>query len=158
MREPDSIPADSLDAATLAHPSGRLGHREREVLEIVWAEGSGTVEEVSRRLPIQLAYTTVMTTLDRLFKKGLLRREKHDRAFRYSPAVSPREVESLRARALVDRFFDATPAGKDVLLSCLVDALGEYDNAILDQLEDKIRAAREQLAAPVLHEEEPPCR
>jgi predicted transcriptional regulator len=145
LREMTFIQADAADTAAPMRVSGRLGRREREVLEIVWAEGCGTVEQVSRRLSIQLAYTTVMTTLDRLFKKGLLQREKRDRAFHYSPALSPREVESFRARALVDRFFDATPAHKDVLLSCLVDALGEYDGAMLDQLEDKIRAAREQL-------------
>jgi len=114
-------------------------------MDIVWAEGSGTVEEVSQRLPIRLAYTTVMTTLDRLFKKGLLLREKHDRAFRYSPAVSPQEVEGHRARALVDRFLQSTTAQPEMLLSCLVDALGEYDGAMLDQLEHKIREARESL-------------
>ncbi|SEF67542.1 Predicted transcriptional regulator [Bryocella elongata] len=145
MSESTPIPAEVADFAAPEHPSARLGHREREVLDIVWAEGSGTVEEVSRRLPIRLAYTTVMTTLDRLFKKGLLLREKHDRAFRYSPAVSPQEVESQRARALVDRFLQSTTAQPEMLISCLVDALGEYDGAMLDQLEDKIRAARESL-------------
>lgn len=145
MRESTSIPAEAADSAALSHPSAQLGHREREVLEIVWAEGSGTVEEVCRRLPIRLAYTTVMTTLDRLFKKGLLLREKHARAFRYSPALSPQELESQRARALVDRFLQSNAAQPGMLLSCLLDALGEYDGAMLDQLEAEIRKAREAL-------------
>ena len=123
----------------------RLGKREREVLEIVWADGSGTVQQVSRRLPISLAYTTVMTTLDRLFKKGLLHRVKHDRAFLYSPAVSPVEVDSMRARALLHRFFENKVSNADVLLSCLVDAIGQYDDEMLQRLEDKIRTAKSQM-------------
>jgi predicted transcriptional regulator len=52
----------------------RLGEREREVLEVLWSEGSATVQQVADGLKTALAYTTVMTTLDRLYKKGLLQR------------------------------------------------------------------------------------
>lgn len=122
--------------------AARLGKREREVLEIVWADGSGTVGQVSRRLPISLAYTTVMTTLDRLFKKGLLHRVKRDRAFLYSPAATSVEVESQRARALICGFFEGKGSNADVLLSCLVDAIGRYDDEMLQRMEDKIRVAK----------------
>ena len=131
--------------ASVAQGSGRLGKREREVLEVVWSDGSVTVGQVSQRLSIPLAYTTVMTTLDRLFKKGLLRRVKQDRAFLYSPAVSPSDVESLRARTLLDRFFDGSGSSPDLLLSCLVDAIGSYDDDLLRSLEDKVKAAKLQL-------------
>ncbi len=136
---------DRREAATVALGSGRLGRREREVLDVVWEEGSGTVQQVSRRLSMQLAYTTVMTTLDRLFKKGLLHRVKCDRAFLYSPAASPAEVERLRARSMIDRFFDGRTGRQDLLLSCLVDVLGQYDDGMLSRLEDKVRAARQEL-------------
>jgi predicted transcriptional regulator len=132
-------------ATTVTRRCGRLGRRELEVLEVVWAEGSGTVQQVSVRLSMRLAYTTVMTTLDRLFKKGLLHRVKRDRAFLYSPAASPAEVECLRARSLIDRFFDGRTAHQDLLLSCLVNVLGQYDDEMLDRLEDKIRSARQEL-------------
>ena len=134
-------------SASGIHRSGRLGNREREILEIVWADGSGTVQQVSRRLPISLAYTTVMTTLDRLFKKGLLHRVKRDRAFLYSPAASPMEVDSLRARVLIDHFFEGKGSNADMLLSCLVDVIGRYDDKMLHLLEDKLRAAKLQLEA-----------
>lgn len=134
-------------AASITHTSGRLGSREREVLEIVWRDGSVTVGQVSRHLSIPLAYTTVMTTLDRLFKKGLLRREKQERAFLYSPAVTPSDVESFRARALLDRFFDHSRSDPDVLLSCLVDVIGSYDNELLQSLEEKVKAAKLQSEA-----------
>ncbi len=133
--------------ASVAQGSGRLGMREREVLQIVWKDGSVTVGQVGERLSIPLAYTTVMTTLDRLFKKGLLRRVKQDRAFLYSPAVSPSDVESLRARTLLDRFFDGSSSSPDVLLSCLIDVIGSYDDDLLRSLESKVKAAKRQLEA-----------
>jgi predicted transcriptional regulator len=143
----DGTPAfsDEPHAASAVQSSGRLGKREREVLEIVWAAGDATVGQVSRRLSLPLAYTTVMTTLDRLFKKGLLHRIKQDRAFLYSPALSPSAVESLRARALLDRFFNDSRSSPDVLLSCLIDVIGSYDDTLLRSLEDKVKAAKLQL-------------
>lgn len=155
QQQPSRNGGSSLRAAgpVLPEGAGRLGDREREVLSILWERGSATVLQVSHGLPVRLAYTTVMTTLDRLFKKGLLQRVKHDRAFLYSPAISPSDVESGRALALLRRFFSNAPrskdaaGNKDMLLSCLVDAIGHYDDAMLHQLEDKVRAARQRLAA-----------
>jgi predicted transcriptional regulator len=94
------------------------------------------------RLSTALAYTTVMTTLDRLFKKGLLQREKKDRAFIYSAHLTAREVEEQRASDLIRRFFSDSGERPDILLSCLVDAVHHYDTGMLDQLESKIRSAR----------------
>ncbi len=128
--------------AAMAHAPAQLGLREREVLEVVWEGGSGTVQQVSSRLSIALAYTTVMTTLDRLFKKGLLHRVKQDRAFLYSPAVSLTDVERLRARSLIDRFFAGSGSSQDLLLSCLVDVLGQYDESMLSRLEETVARAR----------------
>jgi predicted transcriptional regulator len=141
-------PSGDLGSAFTRRNVRQLGHRECQVLEIVWADGTATVEQVSRRLPIRLAYTTVMTTLDRLFKKGLLTRVKCDRAFLYSSAMSPCDLENLRARALLDRFFYETASSPDVLLSCLVDVIGTYDDKLLHNLEEKVRAAKRSLVAP----------
>jgi predicted transcriptional regulator len=125
-------------------PSVRLGEREREVLEVLWSEGSATVQQVTERLKASLAYTTVMTTLDRLFKKGLLLREKRDRAFLYRPALTPDALEHNRAGAMVRRFFSDSQVNQDVLLSCLVDAVQSYDAELLSRLEEKVRLAKQQ--------------
>ena len=77
--------------STLAPPA--LGPLEVAVMEILWTRGESNVREVVARLGRPLAYTTVMTTLDRLFKKGLLGRRKSDRAFLYLPSLSRREWE-----------------------------------------------------------------
>ena len=85
QREPPAQDSGSRPSPTLAWG---LGQREREVLSVLWSQGSANVQQVAERLSTVLAYTTVMTTLDRLFKKGLLQREKKDRAFIYS-LISP---------------------------------------------------------------------
>jgi predicted transcriptional regulator len=119
-----------------------LGQREREVMGVLWNQGGCNVQQVASRLSANLAYTTVMTTLDRLFKKGLLRREKRERAFIYSTALTRREVEGQRAADLIRRFFSDSGERPELLLSCLVDAVEGYDTALLDQLESRIQAAR----------------
>lgn len=124
-----------------------LGRREREVLSVLRELGSATVQQVADRLSATLAYTTVMTTLDRLFRKGLLRREKQNRAFLYSMALSARDLEGRRAALLVRRFFSESDVQPDVLVSCLVDAVHQYDTELLNRLESEIREARAQAAS-----------
>jgi predicted transcriptional regulator len=123
---------------------GGLGRREREVLAVLYELESASVQDVCARLSAELAYTTVMTTLDRLYRKGLLRREKQGRAFIYRTALSAKDMEGRRAAELVRRFFAESEAQREVLVSCLVDAVHGYDAELLDRLEATIREARAQ--------------
>jgi len=122
-----------------------LGHLELKVMEILWAHGESSVHEVVRRLGRPLAYTTVMTTLDRLFKKDLLLRRKSERAFLYAPRWTRQEWEQKRAGEFVAGFLASPQASGDLLISSLVDAVGQYDTALLDELERKIRTKRREL-------------
>ena len=122
-----------------------LGHLELRVMEILWAHGESSVHDVVGRLGRPLAYTTVMTTLDRLFKKDLLMRRKWERAFRYEPLWTRQEWERKRAGDFVAGFMASREASGDLLISSLVDAVGKYDTALLDDLEKKIRARRREL-------------
>src|SRR5471030_2071332 len=81
-----------------------MGPLEIAVLEILWSRGESNVHDVVRRLGRPLAYTTVMTTLDRLFKKGILNRRKIERAFLYSPSLSRSQWEHKRAGDFVAGF------------------------------------------------------
>jgi predicted transcriptional regulator len=143
--------APSLHNATETNPqtAPRLGEREREVLEVLWTEGSATVQQVVKGLKTALAYTTVMTTLDRLYKKGLLQRSKRDRAFVYKPALSKNDLERGRASEMVHRLFSGSGMNQDVLLSCLVDAVQSYDTDLLHRLGEKVRVAKKQHVADV---------
>lgn len=123
-----------------------LGPLELEVMEVVWNCQRCSVREVVEKLNSRLAYTTVMTTLDRLFKKGLLDREKSERAFLYSPAMSSEEWERRRAGDLVAGFLAGPEPSRELLLSSLVDAVGQHDAMLLAELEEKIRKKRRELS------------
>jgi len=122
-----------------------LGHLETQVMELVWQRGGGNVHEVMAGLDRPLAYTTVMTTLDRLYKKGLLDRRKEDRAFVYGPRISRVEWERKRAGELVAGFFASPETPGELLVSCFVEAVGERNEALLDELERTIRRKRKEL-------------
>src|ERR1700722_20493149 len=126
-------------------PSLALGSLEFELMEILWSSGESSVREVLPKLSRPLAYTTVMTTLDRLFKKGLLDRRKSDRAFFYSPSFPRQEWERKRAENLVAGFLSGPHPSCELLLSCLLEAVGEHDATLLDDLEKKIRSRRKEL-------------
>jgi predicted transcriptional regulator len=130
--------------ASQTQPFG-LGTLETELMEILWASGESNVRDVVQKLSRPLAYTTVMTTLDRLFKKGLLDRRKSDRAFFYLPSFTRQEWERRRAGSLVAGFLSGPNNSRDLLLSCLLEAVGEHDASLLDDLEKKIRARRKEL-------------
>jgi predicted transcriptional regulator len=126
-----------------------LGPLEIAVMEILWTRGESNVREVAARLGRPLAYTTVMTTLDRLFKKGLLGRRKSDRAFLYLPSLSRTEWEHKRAGDFVAGFLSAPQPARELLISCLVEAVGRHDEALLGELEKKIRSKRKELGRKV---------
>ena len=124
-----------------------LGPLELLIMETLWRRGESNVRDVVDCLERPLAYTTVMTTLDRLYKKGLLVRHKTRRAFVYAPRFSRTEWEQKRAGDLVAGFLSSPEPSPDMLISCLVEAVGRHDAALLDELERQIRLHRKELAA-----------
>jgi predicted transcriptional regulator len=123
-----------------------LGRLEIGLMEILWARGESSVRRVFENVDRPLAYTTVMTTLERLFKKGLLDRHKSGRAFLYAPRLTRQEWEQRRAGDLVSAFLSGPDPSRDLLVSCLLDAVGQYDEPLLEELEKKIRTKRRELS------------
>ncbi len=78
-------------------------------MDVLWNRSEGNVRDVIQLLARPLAYTTVMTTLDRLYKKGLLSRRKFERAFIYAPRLSRQQWEQKRAGDFLAAFL-ARPA------------------------------------------------
>ena len=122
-----------------------LGVLEREVMDAVWSAGDVTVRDAQALLPRQVAYTTVMTTLDRLFKKGLVVRTRAGKAFVYRAARSRQQTEAAMANGVVNGLLSSGAAMP--ILSNLVDAVGSHDDAadLLDALEQMIRDKRRRL-------------
>jgi len=119
-----------------------LGSLEREVLDLVSEAGGGTVREICSHLSRPLAYTTVMTTLDRLYKKDILHRQKEGRGYRYNTHRTPRQNDQSRKRA--NRFGRSNSVSPVPLVSYLLDSVGTYDETLLQELESKIAARRKQ--------------
>ena len=122
-----------------------LGALERDILAICWEHANVNVRVACSHLKTPVAYTTVMTTMDRLFKKGLLSRRKVGRAFVYNAAASREELEDSVATELVHSLFSHDRSESLPILSTLVDAVSERDRALLDDLERLIREKRRAL-------------
>ena len=120
----------------------RLGSLERDVLALVWERGESSVRDICARLESTVAYTTVMTTMDRLFKKGLLSRRKAGRAFVYRATVTRNELHGAVAAELVQSLLQRDGNEPLPILSSLVDAVSDRDRALLDDLERLIREKR----------------
>lgn len=87
-----------LDAQGLARVVGEL---EARILETIWACRRTTVKDVTDALGPDAHVKTIMTVMNRMVEKNLLRRERHGRAFRYEP-VADREtfMTSVTSRVL----------------------------------------------------------
>jgi len=122
-----------------------FGELELRVLEALWQRGSASVADVHAACFGSLAYTTVMTTLDRLYKKGALARRKLGRAVVYEPQRSREEMEHGLARGMLLSLLGSGPRPEPIL-SSLVDAVEQRDEGLLDELarmvEQKRRALR----------------
>lgn len=118
-----------------------LGDLEADIMEYVWVKGSCTVRDVHEQLlkGRELAYTTVMTVMGRLFEKEILLRESAGNTHLYRPAM-PREEYIAR---VVGEVLDALlNAHSEQAISHLATRLGEADADKLSQLEQVIRQKR----------------
>lgn len=119
-----------------------FGPLERRVLDALWARPTpASVRDLQGRFP-GVAYTTLMTTLDRLFRKGVLRRHKEGRAFVYQPAATRVELQSRLAGTALATLLPGESAAVRPLLSLFVSAVEERDHALLDELERLVRERR----------------
>jgi predicted transcriptional regulator len=120
--------AHASESNTVGYSTSRLilGPLEFQVMEVLWVHGECTVREVAIRLDRSLAYTTVMTTLDRLFRKDVIRRRKFKRAYFYSACVSRQEWGARVARDVVAKLLAGPQTSREVLAACLMDAVAQH--------------------------------
>ena len=122
-----------------------FGKLEREVMNVVWRLGRLSVRDVFETFDRRFAYTTLMTTLQRLHQKGLLNRHKEGRAYFYSPRISPLELQQGIAKDLIEDLLDRSAHDVEPLLACIVDAVSEQDRAFLDELDRLIKDKKRKL-------------
>lgn len=125
-------------------PSGLaslFGALELRVLDVLWDRGAdSTVRDILPHFP-NAAYTTVMTTMERLHRKGVLERRKAGRAFVYRPAQSR---EALESRVIVRTLEPLLNGNAEPVLSCLVEEVSRHDEKLLEELERLVREKRKQ--------------
>lgn len=122
-----------------------LGPLERRVLDEIWRRKKATVREIYGAFDERIAYTTIMTTLDRLFKKKLLDRGKSGRAFLYSPSLSEADLKQGITEDVVDSLLGNRADAVEPVLACIVDAVSERDRQLLDELDRLIKEKRKEL-------------
>ena len=98
-----------------------LTSREMDVMNVLWKLGSGTVSEVLKGLSDELAYTTVLTILRTLERKGHIRHEEEGRAHRYLPLVEKEQAQESAIRRMTRKLFSDSP---ELLMAHLLSEQG----------------------------------
>lgn len=122
-----------------------LGELEQRSLREIWRRGESSVGDICAAFGDLYAYTTLMTTLDRLYKKGLLTRRKSGRAFLYTSMYSIEEMERGIAQDVIAKLLDTTVGRAEPVLACIVDSVSDRDRDLLNELERLIRQKKESL-------------
>lgn len=122
-----------------------LGKLEAQLMEILWnADRALNVEETREALAKAgkaSAYTTIMTTLSRMYNKGLLAREMIGKAYYYTPRVSQRELTSGVTKQVIDGLLGAFA---EPAMAYFVEALSDDYPDKLDTLEAMIRRRKQE--------------
>jgi BlaI family penicillinase repressor len=94
----------------MAKKQENLGELELEVMKILWERGRSSVLQVSEKLSKQKGYarTTILTIIQRLHKKGFLKRKKEDGVYRYEPTQKRQQVMGRLLSQFIDRVFDGS--------------------------------------------------
>ena len=111
-------------------------------MDILWELHPLTVRDVKARLGARSAYTTVMTTVTRLYEKGILERERDGKRYLYSPKLAREEFMESTAREVLD---EAVGGHKAMVM--LAEKVSEASAGELDDLEALIQKRREELDA-----------
>ncbi len=124
-----------------------LGQLELKLMRVLWDSREPlAVRDVIRLIePTGLAYTTVMTTLDRLYKKGLLVRDKSGTAFVYRAAMDHDKYQRQIVAAAVQPLLEsAASQGASSVLAAFVEVAAGVDEHHLDELTRLIAARRKR--------------
>lgn len=124
-----------------------LGPLETQIMELVCDGGQCTVRQIVDRIGHGVAYTTVMTTMDRLFHKGLLKRRHKGRGYLYFSTINFSELEAQVESDLIVTFLTRRKMSSKLLASTLLDAASEFESVLVDELEEQIRTRRTERIA-----------
>ena len=125
-----------------------LGPLECEVLQQVCAFGESTARQVLERISRPLAYTTVMTTMTRLYRKGLLSCRMSGKTFFYSSRLSAAQLQIQLARDLVRALVACKDVPGQELAAAVVEAMHQERPEMLQELNRAMHEHASRLVAP----------
>lgn len=120
----------------------RFTRREMDIMSVLWELGEATVQDVRDRLPDELAYTSVLSGLQNLERKGHVDHTRVGRAYRYHPVTPAREAGESALGRVLDTLFQNSPVR---LLAQLVDSS--------DVSEEELEAMRDMIDRRLAEEE-----
>jgi predicted transcriptional regulator len=120
----------------------QLGELEKLVLNYLWSVGSADAKQVHDHFKKSRggSLNTIQSTLDRLHKKAILKREKQGHAYQYHTAIEKKAFVGELIRTVTQDF----SSDHDYLLAAFVSLSAELDEAHLDRLEALIQDSRQQ--------------
>ncbi len=129
--------------------SNTLTEAELRLMRLLWSRGESAVADLVQALPddSRLAYTSVLTTIRILEKKGYVHHRQEGRAFLYRPSVAEHEAQQSEIRQVLNRFFGNSR--ERLVLSLLGDAnvtpeeLERMKKAIAEAAQDEPERAAE---------------
>ncbi len=115
-----------------------LGELEQDIMDILWQLESATVRTVFERIrrKRRIAYTTVMTIMDRLYSKRMLNRTKHSRTYTYSPRIPKADFMRRASARIIDSLVKDFG---DVAIAQFADAIDQVTPEKLEALRKKVR-------------------
>ncbi len=120
----------------------RLGAREREIMESLFARQQATVAEVLASLKAPPSYSAVRGMLALLEQKGYVKHRRDGLRYVYSPNISTTAAQGTALKKLVDTFFGGSPARAVATLLDLPD--DSRDELTIKELRKAVVAARRQ--------------
>lgn len=130
-----------VSAVTLRKPFSMLGGLERAVMDRLWGHGPSDVKALHQAVgqPRRITHNTVQSTVERLFRKGLLTREKVSHAYVYAPALSREEFGAQVMHGVVRDLLGGT---LETVLAAFVDLTARTGDEELARLERLVSARR----------------
>ena len=123
-------------------PAVKLTRRERQIMDVLYREGSATVSEVMAQIPDPPSYSAVRATMNVLEEKGHIKHRQDGPRYVYLPAVPRDRARTAALNHLLQTFFDGSAESAVVALLQMSDStLSKTD---FERLADEVRKARQE--------------
>ncbi|HZJ41841.1 MAG TPA: BlaI/MecI/CopY family transcriptional regulator [Patescibacteria group bacterium] len=116
-----------------------LGELENKVMETVWELGKASVRDVLNNIKSQkqLAYTTIMTVMSRLYDKNILKREFKNDAYIYAPVQDQKTFSASVSKKIINNLI--SKFGEDVAVAGFIDVMEVNNNKKSVELRKKLK-------------------